>query len=225
MTIVCGDSHSSTHESLGALAQEIGTSGVEHILTTQCLIQKKMKNMLVQVDGDLTPGVTAKDLILYVIGKIGTVDAIGCTIEFGGWAIKSLSIAGPMTVCKMVIILQSTKSKTSRESLKPALKYMGLKESRLVTNILLDRISIGSCTNSRIEDLRAAAAIVKGKKVAVSIKLPELCLTMDFGYFWLRVLLISLITTVLKMEFYRLSRRRMLLVRCLLRVHSVNIFS
>ena len=251
MTIVCGDSHTSTHGALGALAQGIGTSEVEHVLITQCLIQKKMKNMLVQVDGELGPGVTAKDLILYVIGRIGTAGGTGHTIEFGGSAIRALSIAGRMTVCnmaieagaraglvavdektidylqgrpfsptgamwqqaekywrsltsdsdavfdKVVIIdaaviepqvswgtspemvvgitgrvpsLQSAKSETARESLTLALKYMGLKEDQPVTEIMLDRIFIGSCTNSRIEDLRAAAAVVQGKKVAGSIK-------------------------------------------------------
>jgi 3-isopropylmalate/(R)-2-methylmalate dehydratase large subunit len=251
MTIVCGDSHTSTHGALGALAQGIGTSEVEHVLTTQCLIQKKMKNMLVQVDGALGPGVTAKDLILYVIGKIGTAGGTGCTIEFGGSAIRSLSIAGRMTVCNMAIeagaraglvavdektidylrdrpfsptgamwqqaekywlslksdsdavfdklvtieaaaiepqvswgtspemvvgitgrvpTLQSAKSETARESLALALKYMGLRENQPVSEIMLDRVFIGSCTNSRIEDLRAAAAVVQGKKVAGSIK-------------------------------------------------------
>lgn len=251
MTIVCGDSHTSTHGALGALAQGIGTSEVEHVLTTQCLIQKKMKNMLVQMEGELGAGVTAKDLILYVIGKIGTAGGTGCTIEFGGPAIRSLSIAGRMTVCNMSIeagaragliavddttidylrgrpfspqgemwqlaekywrslvsdedavfdkvvtidageiepqvswgtspemvvgingrvpTLQSAKSATARESLTLALKYMGLKEDQPVTEIMLDRIFIGSCTNSRIEDLRAAAAVVQGKKVAGSIK-------------------------------------------------------
>jgi 3-isopropylmalate/(R)-2-methylmalate dehydratase large subunit len=251
MTIVCGDSHTSTHGALGALAQGIGTSEVEHVLTTQCLIQKKMKNMLVQVDGELGTGVTAKDLILYVIGKIGTAGGTGCTIEFAGSAIRSLSIAGRMTVCNMTIeagaragliavddttidylrgrpfspqgemwqlaekywkslvsdddavfdkvvridateiepqvswgtspemvvgingrvpTLQSAQSETARESLTLALKYMGLRENQQVTEISLDRIFIGSCTNSRIEDLRAAAAVVKGKKVSGSIK-------------------------------------------------------
>ena len=251
MTIVCGDSHTSTHGALGALAQGIGTSEVEHVLTTQCLIQKKMKNMLVQVDGDLGPGVTAKDLILYVIGQIGTAGGTGCTIEFGGSAIRALSIAGRMTVCNMSIeagaragliavddktvdylrgrpfspqgemwqlaekywrsfisdgdavfdkvvkidaagiepqvswgtspemvvgingrvpTLQSAASDTARESLALALKYMGLRENQPIIEIMLDRIFIGSCTNSRIEDLRAAAAVVQGKKVADSIK-------------------------------------------------------
>lgn len=251
MTIVCGDSHTSTHGALGSLAQGIGTSEVEHVLTTQCLIQKKMKNMLVEVDGELGPGVTAKDLVLYVIGKIGTAGGTGCTIEFGGSAIRNLSVAGRMTVCNMSIeagaragliavddktidylrgrpfcpqgemwqlaekywrslisdedavfdkvvtidaneiepqvswgtspemvvgingrvpTLQSTKSETARESLTLAMKYMGLRENQPITEIQLDRVFIGSCTNSRIEDLRAAAAVVQGKKVAESIK-------------------------------------------------------
>ena len=251
MTIVCGDSHTSTHGALGALAQGIGTSEVEHVLSTQCLVQKKMKNMLVQADGELGTGVTAKDLILYVIGKIGTAGGTGHTIEFGGIAIRSLSIAGRMTVCNMAIeagaraglvavddktvdylrdrpfapkgemwvqaekywrsltsdsdaifdkvvtidaaaiepqvtwgtspemvvgitgrvpTLQSAKNDTTRESMALALKYMGLQEDQKVTEIMLDRIFIGSCTNSRIEDLRAAAAVVRGKKVAGSIK-------------------------------------------------------
>ncbi|MGB3212221.1 MAG: 3-isopropylmalate dehydratase large subunit [Desulforhopalus sp.] len=251
MTIVCGDSHTSTHGALGALAQGIGTSEVEHVLTTQCLIQKKMKNMLVQVDGELGAGVTAKDLILYIIGKIGTAGGTGCTIEFDGPAIRNLSVAGRMTVCNMAIeagaragliavddktieylrgrayvpkgemwhraekywrsmisdsdavfdkivainaveiepqvtwgtspemvtgvtgrvpTLQSAKNEMARKSLALALKYMGLNENQSITEIMLDRIFIGSCTNSRIEDLQAAAAVVRGKKVAGSIK-------------------------------------------------------
>lgn len=250
MTIVCGDSHTSTHGALGALAQGIGTSEVEHVLATQCLIQKKMKNMLVQVDGALAKGVTAKDIVLYVIGKIGTAGANGCTIEFGGSAIRALSIEGRMTVCNMAIeagaraglvavdektieylkdrplapkgdlwekaveywqtlhsdsdavfdtvihidagelepqvtwgtspemvvgitgavpAFEDVDTDTARESLSLALQYMGLEEKQLVTEIYLDRIFIGSCTNSRIEDLRVAASIVKGRKVAGSI--------------------------------------------------------
>ncbi len=251
MTIVCGDSHTSTHGALGALAQGIGTSEVEHVLTTQCLVQKKMKNMLVQVDGELGLGVTAKDIILYIIGRIGTAGGTGCTIEFGGSAIKALSIAGRMTVCNMAIeagaraglvavddttidylrgrpfspqgkmwqaaekywrslvtdsdavfdkvvtinasaiepqvtwgtspemvvgisgrvpTLASLKSAMAKDSLALALQYMGLKEDQPVTGIMLDRVFIGSCTNSRIEDLRAAATVVQGKKVAQSLK-------------------------------------------------------
>ncbi|MBT8147060.1 MAG: 3-isopropylmalate dehydratase large subunit, partial [Gammaproteobacteria bacterium] len=103
MTIVCGDSHTSTHGALGALAHGIGTSEVEHVLATQCLLQKKMKNMLVRVDGQLSPGVTAKDIVLAIIGRIGTAGGTGYTIEFGGDAIRSLSIEGRMTVCNMAI--------------------------------------------------------------------------------------------------------------------------
>ncbi|MFW2368906.1 MAG: 3-isopropylmalate dehydratase large subunit, partial [Desulforhopalus sp.] len=103
MTIVCGDSHTSTHGALGALAQGVGTSEVEHVLSTQCLIQQKMKNMLVQVNGHLGQGVTAKDLVLYVIGQIGTAGGTGYTIEFGGSGIRDLSIEGRMTVCNMAI--------------------------------------------------------------------------------------------------------------------------
>ncbi len=251
MTIVCGDSHTSTHGAFGALAQGIGTSEVEHVLCSQCLVQKKMKNMLVHVDGRLAAGVTAKDLILFLIGKIGTAGGTGHAIEFAGSAVRALSMAGRMTICNMSIeagaraglvgvddktvdylkgrpfaprqelwpraekywrsmvsdadavfdkkvsldateiepqvswgtspemvvgisgrvpSLQDEKSKTGRDSLSLALKYMGLKENQPVTEIFLDRIFIGSCTNSRIEDLREAAAIVKGRKVAPSIK-------------------------------------------------------
>ena len=103
MTIVCGDSHTSTHGALGALAHGIGTSEVEHVLATQCLMQKKMKNMLIRVDGELPTGVTAKDIVLAIIGKIGTAGGTGYTIEFGGEAIRSLSIEGRMTICNMAI--------------------------------------------------------------------------------------------------------------------------
>jgi 3-isopropylmalate/(R)-2-methylmalate dehydratase large subunit len=251
MTIVCGDSHTSTHGALAALAQGIGTSEVEHVLSTQCLIQKKMKNMLVQVDGVLQKGVTAKDLVLYIIGEIGTAGGTGYTIEFAGEAIRALSIEGRMTVCNMAIeagaraglvavdqktidfvkgrpyapkgelwhkaveywkgfvsddgaIFEKTVSinaaeiepqvtwgtspemvtgisgsvpkaaelgsDTERESLALALDYMGLREGQAIVDIALDRVFIGSCTNSRIEDLRAAAKIIRGKRVADSIK-------------------------------------------------------
>jgi len=103
MTIVCGDSHTSTHGALGSLAHGIGTSEVEHVLATQCLVQKKAKNMLVSVNGQLNPGVTAKDVVLAIIGKIGTAGGTGYTIEFGGQAIRSLSVEGRMTVCNMAI--------------------------------------------------------------------------------------------------------------------------
>ncbi len=251
MTIVCGDSHTSTHGALGALAQGVGTSEVEHVLATQCLIQKKMKNMLVQVDGALGDGVTAKDIVLFIIGKIGTAGATGCTIEFAGSAIEALSIEGRMTVCNMAIeagaragivavddktieylkdrplapqgelwqkavehwktlhsdsdvvfdtvvgidageiepqvtwgtspemvvgindsvpSLKEVDTDSAREALALALDYMGLKEKQPMKEIHVDRIFIGSCTNSRIEDLRAAAEIVQGRKVAASIK-------------------------------------------------------
>ncbi len=251
MTIVCGDSHTSTHGALGALAHGIGTSEVEHVLATQCLVQKKAKNMLISVNGELKPGVTAKDVILAIIGHIGTAGGTGYTIEFGGDAIKSLSIEGRMTVCNMAIeagaragivavdektveyikgrpfaprgeqwdmavqawqdlvsdddaefeamveldaadIVPQVSWGTSPEMVAPvtgkvpdpadaandtkrgnyeqALKYMGLEAGTPISQIKLDRVFIGSCTNSRIEDLRAAAAVVKGRKVADSIK-------------------------------------------------------
>lgn len=251
MTMVCGDSHTSTHGALGALAQGIGTSEVEHVLSTQCLVQKKAKNMLIQVDGILGDGVTAKDIVLHVIGKIGTAGGTGCTIEFGGEAIAALSIEGRMTVCNMAIeagaraglvavdaktiefvkdrplapkgemwdrakeywqtlvsdsdavfdkvvqfdaaeiepqvtwgtspemvtgisgkvpVMVMMKNSSEQDSLARALSYMGLYEGQPITEIKLDRVFIGSCTNSRIEDLRAAAAVVQGKKVAASIK-------------------------------------------------------
>ncbi|QKX18826.1 3-isopropylmalate dehydratase large subunit [Microbulbifer sp. YPW1] len=251
MTVVCGDSHTSTHGALGALAHGIGTSEVEHVMATQCLIQKKMKNMLVRVDGELGPGVTAKDVVLAIIGKIGTAGGTGYAIEFGGSAIRSLSMEGRMTVCNMAIeagaragmvavdqvTLDYVKGKpyapkgeqwdmavenwsrlhsddgahfdavvelkaeeiepqvswgTSPEMVAPisaqvpdpaaesdatrksgierALEYMGLKAGQKITDINLDRVFIGSCTNSRIEDLRAAAAVAKGHKKADSVK-------------------------------------------------------
>jgi 3-isopropylmalate/(R)-2-methylmalate dehydratase large subunit len=251
MTIVCGDSHTSTHGALGSLAHGIGTSEVEHVLATQCLVQRKAKNMLVRVDGKLKPGVTAKDVILAIIGKIGTAGGTGYTIEFGGEVIRDLSVEGRMTVCNMAIeagaraglvavdqktvdylkgrpyapkgeqweqaaavwkglvsdadavfdtvvelngadIVPQVSWGTSPEMVAPvtgkvpdpasapseakrgnyqqALKYMGLTAGTAIQDIKLDRVFIGSCTNSRIEDLRAAAAVVKGRKVASSIK-------------------------------------------------------
>ncbi len=251
MTIVCGDSHTSTHGALGALAHGIGTSEVEHVLATQCLVQKKAKNMLIKVNGQLNPGVTAKDVVLAIIGHIGTAGGTGYTIEFGGEAIQSLSVEGRMTVCNMAIeagaragivavdektieyvkgrpfaptgetwdqaaaawrdlvsdadaefdavveleaadIVPQVSWGTSPEMVAPvtgnvpdpasmtnvskrnnylqALKYMGLEAGIPIQSIQLDRVFIGSCTNSRIEDLRAAAAVVKGRKVAANIK-------------------------------------------------------
>ena len=251
MTIVCGDSHTSTHGALGSLAHGIGTSEVEHVLATQCLVQKKARNMLIKVNGQLNPGVTAKDIVLAIIGHIGTAGGTGYTIEFGGEAIQSLSVEGRMTVCNMAIeagaraglvavdekTLNYVKGRpfapsadqwdqaaeawsdlksdddavfdkvveleasdiepqvswgTSPEMVAPingfipkpedianeskannyrqALQYMGLEGGTAIQAIELDRIFIGSCTNSRIEDLRAAAAVVKGRKVAANIK-------------------------------------------------------
>jgi 3-isopropylmalate/(R)-2-methylmalate dehydratase large subunit len=251
MTVVCGDSHTSTHGAFGALAHGIGTSEVEHVLATQTLIQKKMKNMLIRVDGHVGPGVTAKDIVLAIIGKIGTAGGNGCAIEFAGEAIAALSIEGRMTVCNMAIeggaragmiaVDQTTidyvkgrpfapkgadwelaveewstlhsdadavfdavvelegksiepqvtwgtspemvapvsgyvpdpdkeSDPVKREGIVRALKYMGLQANMPIEAIKLDRVFIGSCTNSRIEDLRAAAAVVKGKKVAASLK-------------------------------------------------------
>ena len=251
MTMVCGDSHTSTHGALGALAQGVGTSEVEHVLSTQCLVQKKSKNMLIEVNGQLGDGVTAKDIVLHVIGTIGTAGGTGYTMEFKGDTISALSIEGRMTICNMaieagaraglvavdsktiefvkdrplapkgemwekakaywqtlvsdddavfdkVVTFDATKiepqvtwgtspemvlgvnsnvptmdmmaSSSEKDSLSRALEYMGLSEGQAIKDIELDRVFIGSCTNSRIEDLRAAAEVVKGKKVASSIK-------------------------------------------------------
>ena len=246
MTIVCGDSHTSTHGAFGALAHGIGTSEVEHVLATQTLIQSKAKNMRVTVNGSLPDGVTAKDIILAIIGEIGTAGGNGHVIEFAGQAIRELSMEGRMTVCNMTIEggaragLIAPDEKTfayvkdrprapkgaaydmaldywktlytdegavfdkevvldaanlppivswgsspedvisvlgavpdpdeiadanRRASKKRALEYMGLTAGTKITDIELDRVFLGSCTNGRIEDLRAAAAIVKGHKV------------------------------------------------------------
>lgn len=251
MTVVCGDSHTATHGAFGALAHGIGTSEVEHVLATQCLIAKKMKNMLVRVDGQLGTGVTAKDVVLAIIGKIGTAGGNGCAIEFGGEAIANLSMEGRMTVCNMaieagarvgmvavddttidyvkgrpfapteaqwdaavsawrelhsdadaqfdeVVVLDGAQIKpqvtwgtspemvvaidasvpdpvaetdaVKRDGIERALQYMGLSANQSITDIQLDRVFIGSCTNSRIEDLREAAAVVKGRKVASTLK-------------------------------------------------------
>ncbi len=252
MTVVCGDSHTSTHGAFGALAHGIGTSEVEHVMATQCLIQKKMKNMLISVDGKVGAGVTAKDIVLAIIGKIGTAGGTGHAIEFAGEAIRDLSMEGRMTVCNMAIeggaragmiaVDQTTidyvkgrpyspkddvwdkavaawadlKSDNDAEfdtvvrldatSIEPqvtwgtspemvlgvndsvpnpndetdavksqgisaALAYMGLKAGQKINEIMVDKVFIGSCTNSRIEDIRAAALIAKGKQVADNIKL------------------------------------------------------
>ena len=251
MTVVCGDSHTSTHGAFGAIAFGIGTSEVEHVLATQCLIQKKAKNMLVRVDGKCKPGVTAKDIVLAIIGELGTAGGTGYTIEFAGEAIQALSMEGRMTVCNMTIeagarvgliavddttieylqgrpfapsgekwekaisawqdlhsdddavfdktlvfnaadikpqvtwgtspeMVVAIDSKVpnpddetdsvKRNGMKKALSYMGLNANQKITDIQLDRVFIGSCTNSRIEDLRQAAEVIHGGKVAESLK-------------------------------------------------------
>jgi len=252
MTVVCGDSHTSTHGAFGALAFGIGTSEVEHVMATQCLLQRKMKNMLVSVDGEVGPGVTAKDIVLAIIGRIGTAGGTGCTIEFGGEAIRTLSMEGRMTVCNMsieagaragMIAVDDTTidyvrgrpyapsgelwaraerawrelvsdadarfdvevhidaasiepqvswgtspemvapvgarvpdpdtaegCRTDPDGIRRALAYMDLAPGTPIGEIRLDRIFIGSCTNSRIEDLRAAAAVIGGRRVAEGVK-------------------------------------------------------
>jgi len=251
MTVVCGDSHTSTHGAFAALAFGIGTSEVEHVLATQCLIQKKAKNMLVRVDGKVRQGVTAKDIVLAIIGQLGTAGGTGYTIEFAGEAIRDLSMEGRMTVCNMTIeagaragiiavddttinylkgrpftpsnihwdqaveswsdlhsdsdaqfdktiVLKAADIKpqvswgtspemvisitdnvpdpaqeddlVKRNGMERALNYMGLKANQAISDIQLDRVFIGSCTNSRIEDLRQAAAVIKGGKVASTLK-------------------------------------------------------
>ncbi len=250
MTIVCGDSHTSTHGAFGALAHGIGTSEVEHVLATQTLIQKKAKNMLVRVDGVLPEGVTAKDIVLAIIGEIGTAGGTGYVIEYAGEAIRALSMEGRMTICNMsieggaragliapdettyayvkdkprapkgkawdmaldywktlhtdegahfdkVVVLDAAKlppivtwgsspedvvavtgvvpdaeiieDENKRNSKKRALDYMGLTAGTRITDISIDRVFIGSCTNGRIEDLRAVAKVVEGKKVASTV--------------------------------------------------------
>jgi 3-isopropylmalate/(R)-2-methylmalate dehydratase large subunit len=254
MTVVCGDSHTSTHGAFGALAHGIGTSEVEHVMATQTLLGKKAKNMLVKVEGKLPAGCTAKDIVLAVIGKIGTAGGTGYTIEFAGSAIRELSMEGRMTVCNMAIeagaraglvavdektiayvkgrplaptgvewnqavsywrTLQSDpgahfdavveidasqvkpqvtwgtspemvvpvdgrvpdpdreKDAGKRDAIERALVYMGLEPNKPMNDIFIDKVFIGSCTNSRIEDMREAAAVVKklGQKVAKNVKL------------------------------------------------------
>ena len=252
MTVVCGDSHTSTHGAFGCLAFGIGTSEVEHVLATQCLVTKSMKAMQVVVEGRLGAGVTAKDIALAVIGQIGTAGGTGHAIEFSGSTIRGLSMEGRMTLCNMAIeagaragmvavddtTIEYVKGRplaprgamwdqaaaywrtlksdegaqfdrvvkfdaatiqpqvtwgtspqmvttvdgavpdparepdpVKREGIERALKYMGLKPNTPITGINLDKVFIGSCTNSRIEDLRAAAAVAQGRKVASSIKL------------------------------------------------------
>ncbi len=254
MTVVCGDSHTSTHGAFGALAHGIGTSEVEHVLATQTLIAKKAKNMLVRVTGKLPKGCSAKDIVLAIIGRIGTAGGTGYTIEFGGPAIAALSMEGRMTVCNMAIeagaraglvavdetTLQYVKGRpfaptgatwdaaqahwrtlhsdadaafdhvveldvsnlspqvtwgtspemvlgvgdkvpdpdrikdaSRRDATEKALAYMGLQPGKALTDVHVDKVFIGSCTNSRIEDMRVAAAVVKnlGRKVAANVKL------------------------------------------------------
>ncbi len=252
MTLVCGDSHTSTHGALGALAFGIGTSEVEHVLATQCLVQKKSKAMLVNVEGQTPIGITGKDIILAIIEKIGTAGGTGYAIEFAGQAIRDLSIEGRMTLCNMAIeagaragmvavddktidyvkgrpfapneanwqqavsewkrlvsdpgasfdniiefdvskikpmvtwgtspemvtsidnVVPSPDSFTNsvkQEGVSAALEYMGLEANTAITDIQVDKVFIGSCTNSRIEDLRAAADVAKGRKIAGNIKL------------------------------------------------------
>ncbi|MBA54715.1 MAG: 3-isopropylmalate dehydratase large subunit [Pseudomonadales bacterium] len=251
MTIVCGDSHTATHGAFGALAHGIGTSEVEHVLATQCLIQKKMKSMLIKVDGELAAGVTAKDVVLAIIAKIGTAGGTGYAIEFGGSVMQGLSMEGRMTVCNMAIeagarsgmvavddktieyfrgrpfaptganwdkaveywrtlhsdadaefdvVLEldgsAIKPQVSwgtspemvvaidealpdpdqeadpvkAEGMRRAYQYMGLKPGITMGEVVPDRVFIGSCTNSRIEDLRAAAEVAKGRKVSDKVK-------------------------------------------------------
>ena len=246
-TIVCGDSHTSTHGAFGALAHGIGTSEVEHVLATQTLIQSKAKNMRVVVDGALGPGVTAKDIILAIIGQIGTAGGTGHVIEYGGSTIEALSMEGRMTVCNMSIEggaragmiapdektyvylkdrpkspkgelwdraraywdtlrtdegayfdeivrldagslppivswgtspqdvvavggivpkVEDGATEAKRASIKRSLEYMGLRGGEKIGDLEIDRVFIGSCTNGRIEDLRAAASVVAGRKVA-----------------------------------------------------------
>ena len=252
MTVVCGDSHTSTHGAFACLAFGIGTSEVEHVMATQCLVAKKMKNMLVQVEGNLQRGVTAKDMVLAIIGRIGTAGGTGYAIEFAGSAVRSLSMEGRMTLCNMAIeagarsgmvavddttiqYLQQRpmapkaedwdravshwrslksddaahfdhvvrldaahiapqvtwgtspemvvavdgrvpdpdkeKDAVRREGMERALQYMGLQPNTAIQDIAVDKVFIGSCTNSRIEDLRVAASVVRGKRKAARVKL------------------------------------------------------
>ena len=252
MTVVCGDSHTSTHGAFGCMALGIGTSEVEHVLATQCLLQKKSKSMLFRVEGKLAKGVTAKDVALAMIGRIGTAGGTGYAIEFGGSTIRGLSMEARMTLCNMAIeagarmgfvavddttidylkgrpfapkadqwdaalaywrTLHSDegaefdcvldmcaddiqpqvtwgtspemvvaigdrvpdpadeKDQSRREGMERALKYMGLTANTPISDIAVDKVFIGSCTNSRIEDLRAAAGVVNGRKISSGVKL------------------------------------------------------
>ena len=244
MTIVCGDSHTSTHGAFGSLAMGIGTSEVEHVLATQCLVTKKQKNMLININGVIEDGVTAKDITMFIIGKIGTAGGTGHVIEYGGEAIRALSMEGRMTLCNMAIeagaragmvapdektfayvkdrplapkgelfddaveywkslpsdegakfdeifnfksedilpqvtwgtspemvgSIEDTIPHSSDKNIISALNYMGLKPGTMIKDIELDQIFIGSCTNSRIEDLRVASEILKNNKISKRIK-------------------------------------------------------
>ena len=251
MTIVCGDSHTSTHGAFGSLAHGIGTSEVEHVLATQCLLTEKMDNFRVVLDGEIQSGVTAKDLALAVIGQMGTAGATGCAVEFAGSAVTSLSMEGRMTLCNMAIeagaragmvavdqvtldyvksrpmapsgdqwrmaerywqtlhsdadavfdrelvidasaiepqltwgtspemvtsisgtvpMMAEMRDDTSKRSLQRALDYMGLEQGMKLTDIPVDMVFIGSCTNARIEDMRAAAAVVRGHQKAENVE-------------------------------------------------------
>jgi 3-isopropylmalate/(R)-2-methylmalate dehydratase large subunit len=251
MTVVCGDSHTSTHGAFACLAHGIGTSEVEHVLATQCLVTRKMKNMRVNVEGQLARGVTPKDVVLAIIGRIGIAGGTGYAIEYAGSAIRAMSMEGRMTVCNMSIeagaragmvgvddttieylkgrrfapqgaeweravaywrtlktdrdakfdrevtldareirphvtwgtspemvvpiddaVPDPDKEKDSvrREGMERALQYMGLKPRTPITDIRIDKVFIGSCTNSRIEDLRAAASVVRGRRKASNVK-------------------------------------------------------
>ena len=237
MTVVCGDSHTATHGALGCLAHGIGTSEVEHVLATQCLVTKKMKNMRVTVNGEVGHGVTPKDIVLAVIGKIGTAGGNGHAIEFAGSVFRNMSIEGRMTVavdektisyCEgrqfvpkgdlwnlavtywetlvsdddavfdseiemhaediapqvtwgtspemvapVTAIVPDPKDQPEgdrRKGITRALEYMGLKSGMPITSIAVDRVFIGSCTNSRIEDMREAAIVAKGRQVASTVK-------------------------------------------------------
>jgi 3-isopropylmalate/(R)-2-methylmalate dehydratase large subunit len=252
MTVVCGDSHTSTHGAFAALAFGIGTSEVEHVMATQCLVAKKSKSLLIRVEGKVGRGVTAKDIVLAIIGKIGTAGGTGYAIEFGGSAIRALSMEGRMTVCNMAIeagaragmvaadekTIEYLRSRpyapqgemferaaaywrmlksddgalfdrmveldaanitpqvtwgtspemvtgidgkvpepsreadpVKREAIERALQYMGLNPGTPISEVKIDKVFIGSCTNSRIEDLRAAAGVVKGRHIAANVKL------------------------------------------------------
>src|SRR5437588_186569 len=178
MVIVCGDSHTSTHGAFGALAFGIGTSEVEHVLATQCLVVMRPKTMEVRFEGAPAPGVTAKDLILALIGRIGTAGATGHVIEYTGAAIRGLSMEGRMTVCNMSIeagaragmIAPDETTFGYLEGRERALAYMDLRPGTPLEGLAIDRVFLGSCTNARIEDLRSAAGVVRGRRVAAGVR-------------------------------------------------------